>query len=278
MSNATSLHNYFILRGSLLTHERLPWELNEEERQQLEVAVAREERLVTRALASSAANDLAATVSADASSAEADLIAALQQKGEPQQLLAQAGLDRVALHQAMIDELVAAAVLDQVMAAADPSEPEVLQWFEKNRERFVAPERREAFHILVTINDEYAENSRDQARERIASVAAQLEKQPERFAELAQSYSECPTAVEAGRLGVLPRGQLYQELEEALFAMAEGGISGVLESPLGFHLLRCGAIEAARELQWEEVKDSLMQRLAERQRKRHLQAWLTGMH
>lgn len=278
MSNAVALHNYFILRGALLTHERLPWELSAEERQQLEVAVAREERLVIRALASTSADELSTVVSADATQAETDLITALQQKGEPAKLLAQAGLDRATLHQAMVDELVAAAVLDQVLAAAEPSEEEVLKWFEKNRERFVAPERREAFHILVTVNDEYEENKRDKARERIASVAAQLEKDPELFAELAKLHSECPTAVEQGRLGVVPRGQLYEELEEALFAMDEGGISGVLESPLGFHLLRCGAIDAARELAWEEVKDSLMQRLAERQRKRHLQAWLTGMH
>jgi hypothetical protein len=50
--------------------------------------------------------------------------------------------------------------------------------------------------------------------------------------------SECPSAMGGGCLGTVPRGHLYEALDEALFALPEGGVgvSKPVESGLGFHL------------------------------------------
>lgn len=273
---AVARRHYFTLRGALLGQQRLPWQLSDAERGELEAAVAREERLVARALATPVPS-LPLPAAAEIEAAAQEFIAGLASAGDTEQLLVQAGLDRASLATAIGDELRAAAILDRLTTAAAPDEQEVRLWFERHREQFVVPERREAFHILITVNEAYAENRRDNARRRMDELAARLQAAPEEFATLVQRHSECPTAVEGGRLGVVPRGHLYPELEAPLFALAEGACSGVVESPLGFHLLRCGAIEAARALAWEEVRESLTRRLTERQRKRQLQSWLTGM-
>ena len=41
-----------------------------------------------------------------------------------------------------------------------------------------------------------------------------------RFADLASRHSECPTALEGGRLGEVVPGQLFPSLDAALFALA----------------------------------------------------------
>jgi len=278
MSDTTDLRNYFLLRGALLRHQQLPWQLSDEEQATLEQAAAREVHLVTRALASPVANEVDVESNTLRQSVE-NLINEVSTLGDVNLLLSKAGLQKESLTASMGAEMRAAAVLERLTAAEIPTEQEVYQWYETHPEKFVVPERREVFQILITVNDGYAENNREVARRRMDEVSLKANSAPQKFGELALSYSECPSAVEAGRLGVVLSNHLYPELDRELFGLESGAISRVVESPLGFHLLRCGAIEPSRQLAWEEVRETLTNRLTELKRKRFLQQWLIGkMH
>ncbi|HEY0722086.1 MAG TPA: nitrogen fixation protein NifM [Gammaproteobacteria bacterium] len=274
MSEASALCNYFRLRGALLRYQQLPWQLNAAQQADLARAVSREEQLVRRALAAPEAND-ADVEQTLLDQTVASLLATLAPRGDLEQLLGKAGLQVRTLATAVDAELRAATVLERLMSAALPSPQEVQRWFEAHPAQFVVPERREAFQILITVNESYPENRREVARQRIKEVARQVQRAPESFGALALGHSECPSAVEAGRLGVMVPGHLYPELDRALFSLQSGAVSEVVESPLGFHLLRCGVIEPSRRLAWEEVQEPLTQRIAEKNRKRLLQQWLT---
>jgi len=60
-----------------------------------------------------------------------------------------------------------------------------------------------------------------------------------KFADLALKHSECPTALQGGVLGIVPRGKLYPELDAVLFSLKVGAVSDIVESEIGFHLLLC---------------------------------------
>ena len=51
----------------------------------------------------------------------------------------------------------------------------------------------------------------------------------------------------------------------------------MLESPLGFHLLRCEAVQYARRLALEEVLPRLRDSLQNRQRKARQRQWLASL-
>jgi parvulin-like peptidyl-prolyl isomerase len=68
-------------------------------------------------------------------------------------------------------------------------------------------------------------------------------------------------------LGELPRGKLFPELDMALFELKAGEVSGVLESELGFHILRCDAITGASVLGYDQAKQHI-RKLMEQKRKR----------
>lgn len=185
------------------------------------------------------------------------------------------GLDRQGLMQALHHDLMVEAVLERLLSAqATPSDTELEIYYLQHLDKFSLPETRTARHILITINDSYTENFHAEALRRIAGLEAQLREEPEQFASLAQRHSECPTAMQEGLLGRIKPGQLYPALDEALFALDEGEMSGVLESPVGLHLLRCDGHHAAERRSFAEVREMLREHLEKKNRKRLLKAWL----
>ncbi|HVO74431.1 MAG TPA: peptidylprolyl isomerase [Ignavibacteriaceae bacterium] len=59
------------------------------------------------------------------------------------------------------------------------------------------------------------------------------------FAAMAKKYSEDPgSASQGGDLGFVKRGVFYPEFESVAFALKDGEISGVVESPVGFHIIQ----------------------------------------
>lgn len=68
----------------------------------------------------------------------------------------------------------------------------------------------------------------------------------EDFAALAKHYSEDPgTKEKGGDLGWFRRGQMVQSFEDAAYAMVPGEISGIVESPFGFHIIKLEKIRGA---------------------------------
>ncbi len=192
--------------------------------------------------------------------------------------LERVGLDAAALRQAVARDLVVEAVLERVAAAAAPgSDTDVEIFWYMNQQRFRHGETRVLRHLLVTINENLASNQRQTARARIEAIRVRLLREPQRFAEQALKHSECPTAVHGGLLGRVPRGQLYPQLDAAAFTLAEGMLSEVLESELGYHLIRCEAIHPERLLSFAEARQSIREYLEQQQQSLCQKAWIKAL-
>ncbi len=81
-----------------------------------------------------------------------------------------------------------------------------------------------------------ATRSRDEARER-ASQALGLLRAGSPVADVARDFSDGPTGTRGGDLGYFQRGQMMPTFENVAFALPPGGVSDVVETPLGFHVL-----------------------------------------
>jgi nitrogen fixation protein NifM len=189
--------------------------------------------------------------------------------------LALNGLDESGFAAAMESELRVEAILEKVgTRAVKVSDVDIELYYHYHPDQFRRPETRQVRHILITINETIADNTRIAAHQRISSIAARLAKEPQRFEEQALKHSECPTALQGGALGDLPRGKLFPALDATLFEMKAGEVSGVLETELGFHVLRCDAITGADVLNLEQAR-SHIRKMMELKRKRICQqAWL----
>ncbi len=128
-------------------------------------------------------------------------------------------------------ELLTQAALDTVTARATaPTEDEVLAFFAANPDRFHLPERRVVRHLLITVNPDFPDNTDEAAHARAGALVEAL-KGGASFADLAAHHSECPTAMQGGAVGTVPRGVLYPEVEALAFSLAPGGAGAVRRGP-----------------------------------------------
>lgn len=138
------------------------------------------------------------------------------------------------------------------MKSASATDAEL--FYRLNPERFLRPERRSVRHILITFN---TPDEKQQIEVQLNELATRLRAGAD-FADLALRHSQCPTALEGGLVGSVPRGQLFPQLDAALFAMQPGDISTVLESEVGLHLLLCEAILPPDTIPFEQVRDRII--------------------
>jgi len=267
-------NTYLTLKLAQQLFQRPPGELEAAQRQRVDAIVARQVRMEGRILATPEA----ALVSVSPSALE-EALAQIRCRyaGEAEFLadLEKSELDPDRLTQAIACELKVAAVLDRVAGQSDEvGDTDVEIFYLMHRDRFRRPENRTLRHILVTINDDLPGSDRVSARDRIDAIGKRLVKSPKRFGEQALKHSECPTALSNGQLGTVKRGQLFAELEAVAFALSPGEISAVVESPLGFHLLQCVAVEAESLLPLDSVRSAIRERMTESRRRASQKTWI----
>ncbi|KAH9884624.1 rotamase-domain-containing protein [Cubamyces lactineus] len=79
--------------------------------------------------------------------------------------------------------------------------------------------------------------SKEEAIAMLREYAAQINGDPEKFAELASKYSDCSSHSHGGDLGFFKPGQMQRPFEEATYALKVGEISDVVDTDSGVHLI-----------------------------------------
>jgi peptidyl-prolyl cis-trans isomerase SurA len=79
--------------------------------------------------------------------------------------------------------------------------------------------------------------SREEAWLEVSEALARL-RAGEDFAELAQEFSDDPSAAKGGDLGAIDGGQLNPIFEGVAFSLEEGEVSPIIETPFGFHIIK----------------------------------------
>jgi parvulin-like peptidyl-prolyl isomerase len=141
-------------------------------------------------------------------------------------------------------------LLDEVRKTAEVDQRAVSEYFESHRGEFDVEETVAVRQILVA--------TENQARD----VRRRLSKDPRSFESLARASSLGPEASGGGFMGLFARGQLPPELEAAAFALPEGGMSDVVKSSLGYHVLKVDSRTEARKASLEESEGRIRGLLA----------------
>jgi hypothetical protein len=98
-----------------------------------------------------------------------------------------------------------------------------------------------ARHILIcydgcAVNDTF-NRTQDEARELIQGIETRIINGETTFIQAAIDYSDCPSGQDGGMLGEFGRGAMVPAFEDAAFALPVGGMSGVVETQFGYHLI-----------------------------------------
>jgi peptidyl-prolyl cis-trans isomerase C len=166
-------------------------------------------------------------------------------------------------------------LLELEVAEAEPGEEECRRYYERNAARFTCGALVEASHILFALTPRVPP---ERLRAKAAEVHAAACRAPERFAELAREYSNCPSAAQGGSLGQLGRGDSVPEFERALFA---GDILGVLPelvaTRFGFHIVLVARRIPGCVLPYEQASDQVASLLRRRGMERALGEYVRAL-
>jgi peptidyl-prolyl cis-trans isomerase C len=157
------------------------------------------------------------------------------------------------------------------------TDQEAQAFYDSHPAVFDTGERVRASHILVRIPQGASGPGKEELRKK-AEALLQRVRAKEDFATLAKQSSEDPgSARNGGDLGAFGRGQMVPPFEQAAFALKPGEISGLVETPYGFHIIKVTERIPARKLSFAEVKERLKLEMAQQKRQRAQQTYLNSL-
>jgi peptidyl-prolyl cis-trans isomerase D len=152
----------------------------------------------------------------------------------------------------------------KVRARVPVTEAEVRAEYEAKKATFAVPELVTVHHILIATDANAGPEADAKARAKAEALIARLGK-GEDFAKLARENTDDPTGKEnGGQLPPFGKGQMVPEFEQAAFDMKPGEVRGPVKTSYGYHVLKMVGRTPPGTRPFDEVRPSLAGDLTER--------------
>ncbi|MGJ7916756.1 peptidyl-prolyl cis-trans isomerase, partial [Massilia sp. LXY-6] len=151
---------------------------------------------------------------------------------------------------------------DTVAKQVNVTDAEVQDVYNKSKERFSTPEKRSASHILIAVPKDAKPADDAAAKAKAQAILAEVQKNPNDFAKIAKAQSQDPGSAElGGDLGVVEKGVFDKPVEDAIFKLKEGEVSGLVRSSFGYHIVKVTKLVPAVQKSLEEAKPEIVAEL-----------------
>lgn len=141
--------------------------------------------------------------------------------------------------------------------AADPTPAEAEAYFNAHRAEFGKEAQVRCQHILVSPKSASAEDDLAaiakirEIRDRVAAGSD--------FATEAATHSDCPSGKQAGgSLGWFSRGMMVKEFDEAAFSLPVGGLSDIIKTQFGYHIIYKNDEQKEAVPEYSEVAEQVL--------------------
>lgn len=172
------------------------------------------------------------------------------------------------------DQLTLLKVVDrEVRSGVMVGDAEMKRYYQEHRDRFALPEEYTLSQILIQPRS--SEDSTD-ALNKARRVMQEL-KRGEKFEDLAVQYSDGLNASRGGRLGLVRQGELIPAIERAIAPLTPGGISDIIETAEGFHIIRVEEKKPRQFRPFEEVKFEIQGLVFQQKSEDVFQSWLVDL-
>ncbi|WP_028225035.1 SurA N-terminal domain-containing protein [Paraburkholderia ferrariae] len=148
-----------------------------------------------------------------------------------------------------------------VAANVQPSDADLKQYYNDNIAKYRTDEEVRASHILIAVPKDASAADRDAAKQKAASILAEVKAHPDQFAQIAQKESQDPgSAAKGGDLGYFGRGMIAggAAFDDAVFKLKKDEISDVIQSDFGYHIVKVTDIKPAVTKPFDDVKASIV--------------------
>jgi peptidyl-prolyl cis-trans isomerase SurA len=160
----------------------------------------------------------------------------------------------------------------QIRSAIIINEDEMVKYYQANQEKFQRVPQAEIRHILFPVSagaDEAAVRARaEEARAKIEAGAD--------FAKIGEQYS--PSSGASGdEVMTVHRGELAPEIEAPAFSQPAGGVSPLIRTESGYHLIKVERVQTESVAPYAEARDSIRDKLFQEKFEAKRKEWLAGV-
>lgn len=161
----------------------------------------------------------------------------------------------------------------QVRSKVSVSEKDLADYYERNQRMFLKDGEVKISHILFVVPD-MASGAAIEGIKKEAMDVLEMARSGKDFQELAKKYSEDSSAQEGGSLGFFKRGQILPAFEEAAFSLKKGGISDLVRTTYGFHIIRVDDVKEALLEPFESVKEKIRSAVTSEMLEQRYKEWM----
>jgi Parvulin-like peptidyl-prolyl isomerase len=177
-------------------------------------------------------------------------------QNEKNLLIAQRGAENI-LREIYLRQLLASKI-----PADFPSDEQIKDYYEKNRDKFVLPERLPVWQIFLSVPEDMAQKDIELLKKKAESIVTDINKNKIEFAAAAIKYSEhAASKFNGGFMGVIKVSDIKPEIQPPLLALSPEKVSQPVISEEGIHILKRGAVITKQELKLEEVREEIKKSL-----------------
>jgi peptidyl-prolyl cis-trans isomerase C len=138
------------------------------------------------------------------------------------------------------------------------SDQEIEEYYKKNLENeFSEGEQVQASHILIDTRKLKTDEEKAAAKKKAEELCVEAKKPDADFVKLASENSACPSAAKGGDLGFFTKDKMVAPFSEAAFAMEKGGISDVVETQFGYHVIKVTDKKPAHVTSLADAKEKI---------------------
>ena len=170
----------------------------------------------------------------------------------------------------LISKVIETKVISKIVITDQESE----DLYNSRKDEFKQPEQISARHILIKVGPSDPQEKRDAAKKKIESVLAETRASKDDFGELAKKYSEGPSGPNGGDLGFFTRGQMVPPFEEAAFKLDKGGVSDVVETMFGYHIIKVEDKKEAIMIPFADAKEDIKNYMMRQKSNEKIETWI----
>ncbi len=188
--------------------------------------------------------------------------------------------------------------LVEIIHPVNISDAQAKSFYQKNVSKFKYPDKVRASHILIsanrveikqqlmtknkTMNDiemnAEVQKIMEERYQKAKKIEAQLKNNPEKFEAIARDESDdTMTAKNGGDIGFFAQKDMVKPFADVAFKQKPNTISGVVQTPYGFHIIKVTDRMAAGQQPYEKVKDQIKMFMAAQEQVKALEIFLTNL-
>lgn len=173
-----------------------------------------------------------------------------------------------------IDLAISKLIEEEILSKTTISNDEAERYYKENRTEFEEPDLVRASHIVALVEGSASEEKKGMARKTINTILDELREKGTDFKDIARQYTGGLIEVKEGDLGYFPRGKTAAAFEKTAFALKPGEMSDIVETNMGYHIMKVIDRKEARVIPLSEAMDKVKFYLKRKQTSPEVKEWV----